>query len=124
MPTGLDFTGTPEPDGKAAARHRSSRATAPRSRRARRSSVNYLGQVYDGKKPFDESYAAASRRRSRSASARSSRAGTRRWSAEPVGSRVMLAIPPDEGYGKEGNPDAGIKGTDTLYFVVDILAAG
>jgi FKBP-type peptidyl-prolyl cis-trans isomerase len=40
-----------------------------------------------------------------------------------VGSRVMLIIPPAEGYGKAGNPQAGIKGTDTLVFVVDILGA-
>jgi FKBP-type peptidyl-prolyl cis-trans isomerase len=40
----------------------------------------------------------------------------------PVGSRVMLVIPPADGYGKTGNSQAGIKGTDTLVFVVDILA--
>jgi FKBP-type peptidyl-prolyl cis-trans isomerase len=40
----------------------------------------------------------------------------------PVGSRVMLVIPPAEGYGKTGQSSAGIKGTDTLVFVVDILA--
>ncbi len=40
----------------------------------------------------------------------------------PVGSRVMLVVPPAEGYGKKGNPQAGIKGTDTLVFVVDILS--
>lgn len=40
----------------------------------------------------------------------------------PVGSRVMLVAPPAEGYGKKGNPQAGIKGTDTLVFVVDILS--
>jgi FKBP-type peptidyl-prolyl cis-trans isomerase len=41
----------------------------------------------------------------------------------PVGSRVMLVVPPAEGYGKRGNTQAGIKGTDTLVFVLDILAA-
>jgi peptidylprolyl isomerase len=41
----------------------------------------------------------------------------------PVGSRVMLVIPPAEGYGKSGNSEAGIKGTDTLVFVIDVLAA-
>jgi peptidylprolyl isomerase len=41
----------------------------------------------------------------------------------PVGSRVMLVIPPADGYGKTGNSQAGIKGTDTLVFVVDVLAA-
>jgi len=41
----------------------------------------------------------------------------------PAGSRVLLVIPPDKGYGKAGQPDAGIKGTDTLVFVVDVLGA-
>jgi FKBP-type peptidyl-prolyl cis-trans isomerase len=40
-----------------------------------------------------------------------------------VGSRVMLVIPPADGYGKTGSPQAHIKGTDTLVFVVDILGA-
>ncbi|MBV9381193.1 MAG: FKBP-type peptidyl-prolyl cis-trans isomerase [Streptosporangiaceae bacterium] len=40
-----------------------------------------------------------------------------------VGSRVLLVIPPKEGYGSNGQAQAGIKGTDTLVFVVDILAA-
>ena len=42
---------------------------------------------------------------------------------QTVGSRVMLVIPPAEGYGSAGASTAGIKGTDTLVFVVDILAA-
>jgi peptidylprolyl isomerase len=41
----------------------------------------------------------------------------------PVGSRVMLVIPPALGYGPVGGqPSAGILKTDTLVFVVDILA--
>jgi FKBP-type peptidyl-prolyl cis-trans isomerase len=40
-----------------------------------------------------------------------------------VGSRVLLSIPPADGYGSAGASTAGIKGTDTLVFVVDILAA-
>jgi FKBP-type peptidyl-prolyl cis-trans isomerase len=42
---------------------------------------------------------------------------------QTVGSRVLLVIPPADGYGSAGNSEAGIKGTDTLVFVVDILAA-
>jgi FKBP-type peptidyl-prolyl cis-trans isomerase len=38
-----------------------------------------------------------------------------------VGSRVLLVVPPADGYGKSGSSQAGIKGTDTLVFVVDIL---
>lgn len=40
-----------------------------------------------------------------------------------VGSRVLLSIPAAEGYGKQGSSQAGIKGTDTLVFVVDILGS-
>ena len=42
---------------------------------------------------------------------------------QPIGSQVLLVIPPEQGYGEAGNPDAGIEGTDTLVFVVDILGA-
>ncbi len=38
-----------------------------------------------------------------------------------VGSRVLLSIPPDYGYGDRGVPQAGIRGGDTLLFVTDIL---
>jgi FKBP-type peptidyl-prolyl cis-trans isomerase len=42
----------------------------------------------------------------------------------PVGSRVMLVIPPALGYGPSGGqPTAGIKKNDTLVFVIDILSA-
>ncbi|HST46328.1 FKBP-type peptidyl-prolyl cis-trans isomerase [Jatrophihabitans sp.] len=40
-----------------------------------------------------------------------------------LGSRVLLSIPPADGYGSSGQPDAGISGTDTLVFVVDLVAA-
>lgn len=39
-----------------------------------------------------------------------------------VGSRVLLVVPPADGYGAAGSPPK-ISGTDTLVFVVDILAA-
>ena len=42
---------------------------------------------------------------------------------QKVGSRVLLVIPPADGYGAAGSGEK-IKGTDTLVFVVDILAAG
>jgi FKBP-type peptidyl-prolyl cis-trans isomerase len=42
---------------------------------------------------------------------------------QTVGSRVMLSIPPAQGYGSSGASQAGIKGNDTLLFVVDIIDA-
>jgi peptidylprolyl isomerase len=38
-----------------------------------------------------------------------------------VGSRVLLVVPANLGYKKAGNPQAGITGTDTLVFIVDII---
>ena len=40
---------------------------------------------------------------------------------QTIGSRVMLSIPPAQGYGSSGASQAGIKGNDTLLFVVDII---
>jgi peptidylprolyl isomerase len=37
-----------------------------------------------------------------------------------VGSRVLVTIPPELGYGKKGSGEK-IKGTDTLVFVIDVL---
>jgi peptidylprolyl isomerase len=38
-----------------------------------------------------------------------------------VGSRVLVGITPEDGYGEAGKPEAGIEGTDTLLFVIDVL---
>jgi FKBP-type peptidyl-prolyl cis-trans isomerase len=42
---------------------------------------------------------------------------------QTVGSRVLLVVPPADGYGKTGQSSAGITGTDDLVFVIDIIAA-
>ena len=120
-PAGFDFAGTPEPTDTL----RSAvlvQGDGPVVEKSQTMAVNYLGQVYDGKQPFDESYSAQPT--AFPIGVGSVVAG---WDqalvGQTVGSRVVLAIPPDLGYGDKGNPEAGIKGTDTLYFVVDILGA-
>ena len=40
---------------------------------------------------------------------------------QKMGSRVLAVIPPKEGFGTSGDAQAGIKGTDTLVFVVDMI---
>lgn len=42
---------------------------------------------------------------------------------QKAGSRVLLVVPPKDGYGSKGSQDGSIKGTDTLVFVVDILGS-
>jgi len=41
----------------------------------------------------------------------------------PAGSRVLMIVPPADGYGGSGHREAGIDPGDTLVFVVDVLAA-
>lgn len=40
-----------------------------------------------------------------------------------VGSRVLMVVPPRDGFGAAGDPQAGVTSGDTLVFVFDILAA-
>ena len=42
---------------------------------------------------------------------------------KPVGSRVLVVVPPGQGYGAKGHAASGITRRDTLAFVIDILAA-
>jgi len=39
-----------------------------------------------------------------------------------VGSRIVVVVPPAEGFGSSGSPSSGVSGTDTVVYVVDILA--
>ncbi|NTW42185.1 MAG: FKBP-type peptidyl-prolyl cis-trans isomerase [Cellulomonadaceae bacterium] len=83
--------------------------------------VNYYGQVWEGRM-FDNSYD-----RGNSISFPIGvGAVIGGWDeglvGQAVGSRVLLSIPPHLGYGERGMPQAGIRGTDTLVFVVDIVA--
>ena len=84
--------------------------------------TNYLGQIWGGK-VFDNSYD----RGSTSAFQIGVGKVVPGWDVGlvgvPVGSRVMLSLPPADGYKAAGNPSAGITGTDTLVFVVDIVDA-
>jgi peptidylprolyl isomerase len=42
---------------------------------------------------------------------------------KPVGSRVLVVVPPKDGYGAKGHSASGITRSDTLAFVIDIIAA-
>ncbi len=129
-PTGLDFSGTPAPDKKP---HVVTlvEGKGPKVRQGDAVVVDYLGQVYDAESPFDDSYSKDQRLTAaigKEVTPISSTASTvvRGWNSlvgVPVGSRVIISIPPQLGYGKQGNPQAGIKGTDTMFFIVDVHGA-
>jgi peptidylprolyl isomerase len=84
--------------------------------------VEYVGQIYPDGKVFDSSWSRA---------AFGTKIGEQTvikgWDqglvGQRVGSRVILTIPSDLGYGSNGSSDGTIKGGDSLIFAVDILYA-
>lgn len=119
--TGLDFTDAHKPSGELIATTLI-KGDGAVVKKGQTLTVDYLGQVYDAEQPFDESY-------TKEPAEFPIGVGQvidgwdQRLVGRTVGSRVILEIPPAQGYGEEGNEQAGIKGTDTLFFVVDILGA-
>jgi peptidylprolyl isomerase len=82
--------------------------------------AHYLGQVWNTAKVFDNSYD-----RKTAIAIQLAQGGIiDGWryglAGRKTGSRVEMAIPPTWGYGSQGNPQAGIKGTDNLVFVIDV----
>ncbi|WP_405556945.1 FKBP-type peptidyl-prolyl cis-trans isomerase [Streptomyces sp. NBC_01171] len=82
--------------------------------------ANYLGQIWSSGKVFDNSY---DRNPLVLQLAQGSIIDGWRYAltGKKIGSRVEIAVPPTWGYGPSGNEQAGIKGTDTLVFVIDLL---
>ncbi|MCW2794276.1 MAG: peptidylprolyl isomerase, FKBP-type [Nocardioides sp.] len=119
-PVALDFKGLPKPkaDGDLL-RSIVKEGNGKTVTSAMTVTANYLGQVYGAKKPFDESY---SKKPVPFALTQVVQGWTYGLSGVKVGSRVLLQIPPDLGYGAStDNPD--IPANSTLYFVVDIISA-
>ncbi|MFJ8200454.1 FKBP-type peptidyl-prolyl cis-trans isomerase [Streptomyces sp. NPDC096152] len=83
--------------------------------------ANYLGQVWATAKVFDNSYDRKTPLLIKLSQGTIIDGWRYGLAGKKVGSRVEMAVPPTWGYGKQGNPQAGIKGTDTLVFVVDVV---
>ncbi|MEU6178558.1 FKBP-type peptidyl-prolyl cis-trans isomerase [Streptomyces coeruleorubidus] len=82
--------------------------------------ANYLGQVWNTAKVFDNSYDRKARLAIQLTQGQIIDGWRYALAGKKAGSRVEMAVPPTWGYGSQGNPQAGIKGTDTLVFVVDV----
>ncbi|TYL55953.1 FKBP-type peptidyl-prolyl cis-trans isomerase [Nocardioides sp. BGMRC 2183] len=127
VPSSLDFDGTPQPSGKlrVATLIKGDGAVVEKGTAA---VVDYLGQVYQGDKPFDESFSsdrtlAAAVGKDVEQFTSSVASVIDGWSqgleGVAVGSRVLIEIPPSLGYGKKAQD--GIPANSTLYFLVDVL---
>ena len=80
--------------------------------------VDYVGQVWGNDVPFDSSFA------------RGTSAGfwldklvpgwTHTLVGQKAGAKVIISLPPEYGYQSKGQPNAGIKGTDTIVFYIEV----
>ncbi len=122
---GFDFTDAPDPTDDLR-RVQLIKGTGPRVKKGQTIAVRYLGQAFDGDKPFDENFGDSGEGEPTTFGIGTG-AVIKGWDqgldGVPVGSRVVLEIPPELGYGAEGSPDSGIPANATLVFMIDILAA-
>ncbi len=118
-PVSLDFSGLPEPkvDGDLL-RHVIKEGNGEALTETSTVTADYLGMVYKGKKPFDESFSAEPAEFSLTGVVQGWTYGL---AGIKVGSRVLLQIPPALGYGAQAQE--GIPADSTLYFVIDIVSA-
>lgn len=130
-PTALDSSGVPKPDveGKQVRVATVVRGTGPKVEAGDLAVVEYLGQTWGGEEPFDSSFEPKRDPLQVNVGDGVTGGGTgviKGWSegleGVPVGSRVIIEIPPKLGYGEQGQGE-DIKGDDILYFVVDVLGA-
>lgn len=119
-PVGFDFKGVAKPKAEGGELLRSvlKEGTGKLVTQEMTVTANYLGQVYEGDKPFDESY---SKKPVPFALNQVVQGWTYGLSGVKVGSRVLLQIPPELGYGEQEQPN--IPAGSTLYFIVDIISA-
>jgi peptidylprolyl isomerase len=96
--------------------------TGPAVARSDYLQADYLGQIWDTAKVFDNSYDRGTPAVFQIGVGQILPGWDQGLLGKKTGSRVELAIPPALGYGESGNPQGGIKGTDTLVFVVDVIA--
>ncbi|MER6096292.1 FKBP-type peptidyl-prolyl cis-trans isomerase [Streptomyces sp. NPDC001728] len=84
-------------------------------------SVNYLGQAWDSTTPFDNSFDRGKPFDLTLGAGQVIKGWDQALEGQKVGSRIEIGIPPELGYGAQGQGD--IKPNATLVFVVDILKA-
>jgi peptidylprolyl isomerase len=119
--TGLDFSDAPAKAPKKLEVITLIEGEGPEVKEGDNVTVNYYGAVWGNEEePFDESYS-----RGAPASFGLTPGGLiEGWvqglQGVKVGSRVMLVIPPDLGYGPQGSGEK-IPGNSTLVFVIDVL---
>ncbi|WP_084958350.1 FKBP-type peptidyl-prolyl cis-trans isomerase [Thermoactinospora rubra] len=114
------------PRGEAPARFAAkvlARGRGPKVEAGRLVVTQYVGVVWAGGRVFDTTWRDGRPKAFTVGDGAVIKGWDRALVGVPAGSRVAMVVPPALGYGKAGLPAAGIRGGDTLVFVVDVLAA-
>jgi hypothetical protein len=119
--TGLDFTDTPEPTGELEVAT-VTEGDGPPVEAGQTLTVDYFGAVYGADAQFDDSYSRGEPATFPIGVGSLIQGWDQGIPGTPVGSRIIMMIPPDLGYGAAGSPPA-IPGDSTLYFVIDVIEA-
>lgn len=94
----------------------------PMVRRGDQVTVNYEGVVWGHTEPFDSSFARHQPATFGIGVGQVIKGWDQTVPGHNVGSRLLVSIPPQYGYGSAGAPQAGIGGDDTIVFVIDIIS--
>ena len=117
-PTGLDWSGVAEPAPDVPVQRLVlEEGNGPAVKASDTVTVNYLGETYQAKAPFDESFSKTPLTSPLSGLIQGWSIGL---TGVKVGSRVLLQIPPAYGYGAAGSGSA-IPGNATLWFLIDVI---
>jgi peptidylprolyl isomerase len=79
---------------------------------------NVQGRVWAGDREIADSY---TDRQPQSLPLRAALPAWRHLAGQRIGSRVLMVVPPRDGFGAQGNSQANVTATDTLVFVFDLL---
>ncbi|MXG88923.1 FKBP-type peptidyl-prolyl cis-trans isomerase [Nocardioides flavescens] len=121
-PASFSFDGVPQPTDDLR-RVQLIQGTGDRVKKGQTIAVNYLGQAFGGDAPFDENYSTGTPTAFGIGTGQVIKGWDEALKGVPIGSRVVLEIPPSLGYGEAGQPDSGIPANATLVFVIDVLGA-
>jgi peptidylprolyl isomerase len=118
-PASFDFTGASKPDLTTPV-HRVflKKGTGPKVTANSTITIDYMGETFGAKEPFDANYTAKGYTNALNQLVKGWQIGLQ---GVPVGSRVILSMPPAYGYGAQGSGKIG--GNATLWFVIDVLKA-
>jgi peptidylprolyl isomerase len=118
--TGLDFSGSPENPPCELQVITLTKGNGKTVKVGDEIKAHYYGTVWGGEEPFDSSFERGEPATFPLAEGSLIDGWVKGLEGVKVGSRVMLVIPPEQGYGDQGSGDQ-IPGGSTLVFVIDVL---